>query len=114
MIRFTVSLSAVLAVVALRDLPERARGGLVAKQMREVGAALGSGEWGLYTSKLDNFANDSKTFPQRYVIDATYWDGKGPVFYEIGGEGTLSGPPGGSIAQMAQNYSALMVALEHR
>ena len=114
MFRVATALSAVAAVVALRELPERARGGLMAKQMIEVGSALRSGEWGVYNSKLDNFANESKTFPQRYVIDATYWDGKGPVFYEIGGEGTLSGPPGGSIAQMAQNYSALMVALEHR
>ena len=29
-------------------------------------------------------------------------------------QGTLSGPSGGSIAQMAQNYSALLVSLEHR
>ncbi len=50
----------------------------------------------------------------RYYVDDQYWDKKGPVFYEIGGEGTLSGPPGGFIAQLAQKHNALLIALEHR
>mmetsp|Transcript_2794 Transcript_2794/g.4211 ORF Transcript_2794/g.4211 Transcript_2794/m.4211 type:complete len:397 (-) Transcript_2794:206-1396(-) len=35
-------------------------------------------------------------------------------FFEIGGEGTLTGPPGGYMATLAKKYSALLVALEHR
>ena len=62
---------------------------------------------------MSNLAS-SVTFKQRYYVDAQYWDGKGPVFYEIGGEGTLGGPPGGYMAYLAKNYSALLVALEHR
>lgn len=50
----------------------------------------------------------------RYYVDDQYWTGSGPVFFEIGGEGTLTGPPGGYIAQLGKNYSALLVALEHR
>jgi pimeloyl-ACP methyl ester carboxylesterase len=36
------------------------------------------------------------------------------VFFEIGGEGTLTGPPGGFIAQLAKERNALLIALEHR
>lgn len=36
------------------------------------------------------------------------------MFYEIGGEGTLNGPPAGFIGELAKNHSALIIALEHR
>ena len=46
----------------------------------------------IFNSKVDNFdSSNNATFAQRYYVDNTYWDGKGPVFFEIGGEGTLSG-----------------------
>lgn len=101
---------------------------------------------------LFSSANTSETFDQRYYVDSQFWDGSGPVFFEIGGEGTLSGPPGsfqfceyifmpipsavrrsfkllhslignlqifdmaagGYMATLAKQYSALLVALEHR
>jgi pimeloyl-ACP methyl ester carboxylesterase len=47
-------------------------------------------------------------------VNDQYWKEGGPVFYEIGGEGTLNGPPGGFIAQLASKYGALLIALEHR
>jgi hypothetical protein len=31
-----------------------------------------------------------------------------------GGEGTMSGAPGGYQATLAKNYSALLIGLEHR
>merc|ERR1712000_154014 len=67
-----------------------------------------------WNSKVDHFSNSTDTFVQRYYVDNQYWDGKGPVFFEIGGEGTLTGPPGGYMATLAKKYSALLVALEHR
>lgn len=36
------------------------------------------------------------------------------MFLEIGGEGTLSGPPSGYVATLAKNYSALLISVEHR
>jgi hypothetical protein len=69
----------------------------------------------IYNSQIDNFDLFSNaTFAQRYYVDAQYWDGNGPVFYSIGGEGTLSGPPGGYVAVLAKERNALIVALEHR
>ncbi len=50
----------------------------------------------------------------RYYVNDAYWKKGGPVFYEISGEGTLSGPPTGFIEQLAQNRSALLITLEHR
>ena len=103
-----------MGAMALRDIPERGRGGLMYQQSRPLKASDNT-VWGVYESKLDNFdSNNTATFQQRYAVDATYWDGKGPVFYEIGGEGTLGGAPDGYIATLAQNYSALLIALEHR
>ena len=77
---------------------------------------------------MDNFnTQDNRTYAQRYYVNDQYWDGKGPVFLSIGGEGTLTGtilpphvylfflgPPGGYIAQLGQQYNALLVSLEHR
>jgi hypothetical protein len=38
----------------------------------------------------------------------------GLVFLEIGGEGTILGPPGGYLAVLGAKYNALLVSLEHR
>jgi hypothetical protein len=103
-----------LAASGLRTIPERARGGSFFKELQQDLKASDAISWGVYPSKLDNFKENSTTFNQRYAVDSTYWDGKGPIFYEIGGEGTLRGPPDGYIATLAQNYSALLIALEHR
>lgn len=102
------------AAEGLKTIPERARGGHFNDQFSGLKATSAT-TWGVYESKIDNFSdNSTSTFSQRYAVDATYWDGKGPIFYEIGGEGTLGGAPDGYIATLAQNYSALLIALEHR
>lgn len=36
------------------------------------------------------------------------------MFLLIGGEGTLTAPPAGFLAELAQSYGALLVSLEHR
>jgi len=102
-------------VNALKDLPARARGGLAFKKtggdaLRSTNASAPQ----YWDSKCDHF-NDADTciFKQKYYVDEQYWDGKGPVFLEIGGEGDLS-PPGGYIMTLAEQHNGLVVALEHR
>jgi len=112
-----VLLVALLAcTAALKELPERARGGSwYPEHSKLFGSRSTSGDTALFwASKTDNFNANSTTFQQRYYVDAQYWDHKGPVFFEIGGEGTLSGAPGGYIGYLAKKYNALVVALEHR
>lgn len=100
---------------ALKDIPERARGGEAANLQGSSGnlkdnAAL------LFTQKTDHFnTNCTCTFQQRYFVDETWYTAgsDAPIFFEIGGEGTLS-PPGGYLATLAEEYGALLVALEHR
>jgi len=125
---FIVAVFVVLALLqsthALVDLPERARGGraaLVLKQRTVGGAGVGATESAplYWTSKQDHFStSNNATFQQKYFVDASLWDSAsgGPVFFEIGGEGTLSGAPGkwSYIYTLAQQYKAIVVALEHR
>ena len=71
----------------------------------------------------DHFdATNLKTWQQRYFINQTFFDGDGPVFLCIGGEG----PPlsalvvvtgeyhCGWMVILAQRHRALIVAIEHR
>ncbi len=132
---FIVVVFVVLALLqstkALVDLPQRARGGRAAlvlnggnsKQQKQQQRTVGGAEsiplyW---TSKQDHFSernNANATFQQKYFVDASLWDSAagGPVFFEIGGEGTLTGAPGNwsYIYTLAQQYKAMVVALEHR
>jgi hypothetical protein len=121
--------SAVVTASALSDLPERARGGKAWENyVTHSPYLLKSSEALIVNTKIDHFdENSTDTFSQRYYVNSQYWDGKGPVFLSIGGEGseeiisltsflpgTLSGPPGGYIAVLGQQYNALLVSLEHR
>lgn len=92
--RLLIALYLVYVCYSLKDIPEYARHG---KAAQKLGLSVRSSSNALtWTARVDNFDNNSTdTFLQRYYVDATYWDGNGPVFFEIGGEGTLSGPPGG-------------------
>ncbi len=114
-ISFIVSLA---LVHGLKDLPERARGGEGYKMyLKQNGLTAKAGEGALsWQAKVDNFdVKNNATYSQRYYVNDKYWNkGVGPVFYEIGGEGTLNGPPGGYIEQLAAKQGALLIALEHR
>jgi len=103
-------------VQSLSDLPERARNGIAFKKLSGLQGALNSSQTAsTWNAQVDNFDdNKEDTYQQRYYVDAQYWTGTGPVFFSIGGEGTLNGPPSGYIAQVGQNYSALLISLEHR
>lgn len=108
--------------LASREIPERGRGGSAYKALRDrkqlmkgLGLADPTPLW--FTQKTDHFDSDCNcTFQQRYFVDETYYKqgSDAPVFFEIGGEGTLGGPPGGYLATLAKEYGALLVALEHR
>jgi hypothetical protein len=96
---------------ALMDIPERGRGG----KAWNSGINLQSSQPQYWNAKIDHFDESSNaTYVQRYYVDNQYWNGEGPVFLQIGGEGTLSGAPGGYQASLAKNYSALLIGLEHR
>ena len=97
-----------------KEIPKYARGG--AAYARQSYSSVQSTPY-TWNAKIDNFnASDSSTFQQRYYINDQYWgkDPASPIFFEIGGEGTLSGPPGGYVATLGQQYSALLISLEHR
>lgn len=114
MIFSLISFSLFASVIANRYIPERARSGAAWERFQTHLSTSDSTPL-TWESRVDHFDKENNsTFTQRYYVDSQYWDGKGPVFFEIGGEGTLSGPPGGYMATLAKNYSALLVALEHR
>ncbi|KAJ1442298.1 peptidase S28 [Ochromonadaceae sp. CCMP2298] len=120
-----ILLSLLCAARAAQELPERARGGRAYREFlqRETAAnplgreALRSQGWVdeplTWDAPVDHFSADNSTFPQRYFVDAQYWAG-GPVFFLISGEGTLTAPPGGYVATLGKQYSALLISLEHR
>jgi serine protease 16 len=65
---------------------------------------------------LDHFnLRDTRTWAMRYWVDDRHFDAAkgGPVFLSMGGEGA-SGPPGGQMAEMAQDLGGLLFSIEHR
>ncbi|EGG23794.1 hypothetical protein DFA_05930 [Cavenderia fasciculata] len=70
-----------------------------------------------FTQRLDHFNTiNQQTFQQRYVINDQYWNGKGPVFIMINGEGpmSLATVTGLQFVNWAQQSNALIISLEHR
>jgi len=70
-----------------------------------------------FTQKLTHFdGQDQRTWAQRYVINGTFWNGKGPVFFMINGEGPLDALSvvAYQYCIWAKEFNALMISLEHR
>lgn len=70
-----------------------------------------------YNQTLDHFdVLNSGYWQQRFWTNESFWDGTGPVFFYIEGEG--AGSPAdvvsGQHVELAQMFGALVVALEHR
>ena len=103
--------------------PERCRGGTLWQDFiarHPYAAASSSAHAHTWDAPIDHFnADDTSTFKQRYFFNAEYFqpsanNSNNLVFLMIGGEGTLQGPPGGFVAELGKEHSALLVALEHR
>lgn len=75
-----------------------------------------------FTSRQDNFdESNTRTWQQAYYVNDTFWDGSGPVFLCVGGEGpALSGSAVVSsvhcnvAVEFLPQTKALMFAVEHR
>eukprot|EP01117_Protostelium_nocturnum_P002847 TRINITY_DN13768_c0_g1_i1.p1 TRINITY_DN13768_c0_g1~~TRINITY_DN13768_c0_g1_i1.p1 ORF type:complete len:509 (+),score=165.29 TRINITY_DN13768_c0_g1_i1:57-1529(+) len=70
-----------------------------------------------FDQELDHFdMQNQEKWRQRYWINNATWTLGGPIFVEIGGEGTFSSRAvtNWMITNYAKTYGALVVALEHR
>jgi thymus-specific serine protease len=74
-----------------------------------------------FGQQLDHFdflnsVSSSSTWQQRFWHNTQYWNGSGPIFFYVEGEG--AGSPydvvSGEHVELAEEYGALLVALEHR
>ncbi|KQJ89376.1 lysosomal Pro-X carboxypeptidase [Brachypodium distachyon] len=92
-----------------------------------VAAAAGGGvptqvryETKYYEQRLDHFdalPASYRTFPQRYLVNGTYWGGKtSPVFLYAGNEGNveLFTNNTGFMWELAPRFRALLLFVEHR
>ena len=71
------------------------------------------------SQRLDHFApvGTHPQWNQRYFVNSTWWNGDGPIFLLLGGEGPAD--PAWLVADtnimvMATKYGALVVSVEHR
>ncbi|MCF8146059.1 MAG: hypothetical protein K9N21_19305 [Deltaproteobacteria bacterium] len=85
-------------------------------------SAVDATRW--YTEqRLDHFSQEeTRTWKQRYFVNDAFFDGKGPVFLCVGGEGDALTPDvvqTGTVhcavmVELAKQAGALILALEHR
>lgn len=78
-------------IYSLKDIPLRGRNGIGFKQSSLYAATYNQSVKHIaytWNASIDNFNINDGTFLQRYYVDNQYWiDQKGPVFFEISGEG---------------------------
>jgi len=75
-----------------------------------------------FTTKQDHFdSSNTRTWQQAYFVNDTFFDGKGPVFLCVGGEGpaldgsaVVSSVHCNDAVELMPQVNALMLALEHR
>ena len=109
---------------ALQEIPAWARGGRAWEQYASKNKKLSAkdSEGHTWQAPLDHFAEDinveDPTFTQHWFVDDQYFNvvtnPDAPVFLQIGGEGPMHSAPGGYMASLAANHSALLLSLEHR
>jgi hypothetical protein len=87
-------------------MPMRARGGAVYKELRSqherlmARAGTATNSTPAYLSQpIDPNDPSVGTYRQKYYMDSSQWDGSGPAFLSIGGEGPVGGPPGACAAR---------------
>jgi len=74
-----------------------------------------SEQW--FEQELDHFnSQNERTWKQRYFVEDKFWKKDGPIFFEFGGEGSISQADVQSweMSVYAEHYGALQFALEHR
>ncbi|XP_031567886.1 dipeptidyl peptidase 2-like [Actinia tenebrosa] len=72
---------------------------------------------GHFEQLVDHFNfEESASFQQRYLFSEIYWDGKGPIFFYSGNEGSILGfwENSGFVFEAAQKFNALVIFGEHR
>lgn len=97
-------------------IPDRIKGGQWYREQLRLADSRPNTRARHWHARVDNFnTTDNRTYAQRFFLDGQFFDPEGGlVFLLIGGEGTLTGPPKGFMAELAEAYGALLVALEHR
>ncbi|KAH9489193.1 hypothetical protein Btru_044461 [Bulinus truncatus] len=81
----------------------------------EIKPHLPPEQW--FLQKLDHFNGaDNRVWKQRYFVNDTYYKPGGPIFVQIGGEGTADPiwMAEGSWIKYAREYNAYCAMLEHR
>merc|ERR1711871_522119 len=87
-----------------------------------VVTAAGTNRTQWIAQPLDHFEPNAATWQQRYLINSSFFDGTGPVFLCVGGEGpgftedvVVTGTEHAhEMILAAQKHKALILALEHR
>ena len=99
----------------------RPRGGMVGSPRGRFRSSLnqknGPSDELWYTQQLDHFnPADIRIWQQRYFVNDQYWKKGGPVFIQIGGEGSADPiwMTEGQWIKYAQTHGAICVMLEHR
>eukprot|EP00253_Pinus_taeda_P017692 PITA_17692 len=89
------------------------------RKQRKVAAQSDEYETHYYTQLLDHFSfvSESRTFQQRYFVDKTFWGGplkSSPISVYLGGESSLDIPVTGIPSEIAPQFKALLLFVEHR
>lgn len=113
------------AVTPLDFIPSRYEGGLIHKLaveeqtdhanfLKSVVGHTPNITNNFFEQYIDHTDKSKGTFKQRYFVDYSFWDGKGPICLYISGENVARGSPNGFIADYARSINALMFTVEHR
>lgn len=105
------------SLVRQREERQAARHNGVANRLTSVHLAdPAPAQW--FTQRLDHFdRSNATTWQQRYYVNASVWNGTGPVMFLFGHEREMTADlVGGTwvINWLAEQFGALIVCLEHR
>jgi len=94
------------------QLPEHARGGLAEEILAQWLPRSEKGERREAILPLDHFhQKDTANFTNYYFLDDTFFNGSGPIFVQMGGEGPLNGC---GASDLHRDHGALALCVEHR
>lgn len=67
-----------------------------------------------FTQLIDHNDPSLGTFQDKFYYDTQFWNGSGPCMFYLNGEGPLNRAVGGYMADIAKNFSACTISIEHR